>query len=104
MEAAPVKEERRLERRRAVNMPATIQAKLGLPKIECRVFDISASGAKIGLIDGEVPDDFVLCLNEQASVIRICKVVLREGSALGVKFVVQKKKTPDSRISRTGTQ
>lgn len=102
MEATPEREERRLERRYALNMPATIQAKLGLPKIECRVHDISASGAKISVIDGKAPDNFVLCLNANETVIRICKVVWREGPAVGVQFTVQKKKEPNPASTEQG--
>ena len=90
MESTPERDERRFERRYAVNVPATIQAKRGLPKVSCHVHDISASGAKISLTDGEPPDDFVLCLNENGTVIRICKVVWRDGCTVGVRFSVQK--------------
>ena len=96
MEAPPEREERRLERRYAVNMPATIQTKPDLSKIECRVHDISASGAKIGTIACEVPDTFTLFLNERATVSRTCKVMWREGSAVGVQFAERKKKEPTS--------
>ena len=96
MEATTEREERRLERRYTVNLAATIQTTRDLPKIECRVIDISVSGAKIGAIGGEVPDNFVLCFDEKATVIRFCKVVWREGSAVGVQFVIQKKKEIES--------
>ena len=84
-------DERRIERRYAVNMRAVIQAKRESPKIQCRVTDISASGAKLNVMDGDVPDDFVLCFNANGTVIRICKLVWREGTAIGVQFVDQKK-------------
>lgn len=84
--------ERRRERRHTVNLPATIRAALESSKIECCVRDVSASGAQIAVEGAEVPDDFVLCLSADGTVSRICKVVWRKGSAIGVKFAVGRKK------------
>ncbi len=73
-------------------MRADIQAKLGAPKIGCRIVDISTSGAKISVANGDVPDNFVLHFNSAGTVIRICRVVWREGSAIGVEFTMPNRK------------
>jgi hypothetical protein len=87
------------ERRRAIRtdlrLPGTIQRAEGLAPISCVVVDMSVLGASIRAEDVGFPDEFILSLTANASVIRKCKVVWRDGLACGVEFIPEPKKSKD---------
>ena len=56
--------------------------------VECRVVDISESGARIHLArDQELPQIFTLVLTRGRGPRRFCQVLRREGTTLGVRFI-----------------
>jgi hypothetical protein len=84
--------ERRAHPRVGVNLSATIvQPGVGLPAIRCTVVDMSSHGAGLHVSEASPPDEFTLNLTAAGSVSRKCKVVWREGTALGVEFIRSKK-------------
>jgi hypothetical protein len=61
----------------------------GTRSFQCKVSDISQSGAKLTTIDaGTVPDTFFLALSANGSAHRSCEIVWRTAKAVGVRFVV----------------
>jgi hypothetical protein len=54
----------------------------------CAIADISESGAKVTLDSAEeLPDQFILLLTSTGSARRLCEVVWRNGTTVGLKFV-----------------
>ena len=54
----------------------------------CAIADISESGAKVSLdTAAELPEQFVLLLTSTGSARRLCNVVWRTGTTVGVKFI-----------------
>ena len=54
----------------------------------CSILDISESGARLSTDDeAELPDQFILLLDKTGNARRICRLVWREGTKVGVKFV-----------------
>ena len=55
--------------------------------IACSIVDISEIGARLALEnETEIPDEFVLLLTPKGTPRRNCRVVWRDGLALGVEF------------------
>ncbi|MDP1585593.1 MAG: PilZ domain-containing protein [Bradyrhizobium sp.] len=78
-------DEQRKSRRRPVSYTAWIALKNG--PHGCVLSDVSETGARIAIEDGEnIPDSFVLLLAGNGSARRTCDVVWRERFQVGVRF------------------
>jgi hypothetical protein len=80
-------------------LPVHIISIDGTWRRECRVLDISASGARLVMtdpIDGLNLKEFFLALSKSGSVFRRCEMIRVNGEELGVRFLErdQKKKVP----------
>jgi hypothetical protein len=80
--------ELRKTRRKAFHLSAKIYAKGAKAPRECTVENISETGAKlVAVSDGEpLPDEFMLLLTGDGRLRRRCRVVWRDGLAVGVQF------------------
>lgn len=79
-------EHRRKERRRAVELPATILVE-GKHVAHATIEDLSMGGAKLRLFSPcTLPDRFVLCLSENSHIYRDCEVRWRTRDYVGVQF------------------
>ena len=70
---------------------------------ECKMLDISASGARLLMsdpIDGLNLQEFFLALSKSGSVFRRCEMVRDNGEELGVRFLAREKKKPPARPPR----
>ncbi len=77
----------RQSRRKSTCKLGAIQVGSCSPDIECLVWDVSESGAKIELLSTEaVPDEFELFIDER-DVRRSCSVVWRKKRKIGIAFV-----------------
>jgi len=85
--------ERRLQPRAMLHLPGMVLRGDGLPPITCTVVDMSQSGASINAPNIALPDEFVVSLTTNASVLRKCKVIWREGFMVGVQFTPKPKST-----------
>jgi hypothetical protein len=83
--------ERRLAPRTVLSLPGTIIAHDGVRPVPCVVIDMSQKGASIRAHDVALPDEFILSLNANSSVLRNCKVIWRESFMVGVQFAERKK-------------
>ena len=72
-------------------MSGTIIAEGGGEPFPCVVIDMSQKGASIRAHDMALPDEFILSLNANSSVLRNCKVIWRESFMVGVQFIERKK-------------
>ena len=78
-------DEQRKSRRRPVSYTAWIALTSG--PHGCVLSDVSETGARIAVEDGDtVPDTFVLLLDGNGSARRTCDVVWRERFQIGVRF------------------
>ncbi len=60
----------------------------GSPLAHCIILDISATGARLRLTsEPELPKRFTLHLSRDGRVRRLCEIVWREGSDMGLRFV-----------------
>jgi hypothetical protein len=83
--------ELRKKPRRAFHYNARIVTGGELPPIVCSIADISEIGARLALkSESEIPDEFVLLLTPTGMPRRKCRVVWRDGLALGVEFPQEK--------------
>jgi hypothetical protein len=74
--------------RRSVHQAGWITLDGGFAARQCKVLDLSASGAKLELDDPtSVPNKMKLAFSRDARTGRICEVVWRRGKTLGVRFV-----------------
>ncbi|MFZ0422382.1 MAG: PilZ domain-containing protein [Xanthobacteraceae bacterium] len=79
--------ELRKKPRRAFHYNARIVTGGDPPAIVCSIADISEIGARLTLeSEAEVPDEFVLLLTPTGMPRRNCRVIWRDGLALGVEF------------------
>jgi hypothetical protein len=79
--------ELRKKPRRAFHYNARILTGGKSPAIACSIADISELGARLALeSESELPDEFVLLLTPKGTPRRACRVVWRDGLALGVEF------------------
>jgi len=78
------------EKRAARRQPLRYTAWLAVTaeqRIGCVVSDVSETGARIDVQDSKIiPDHFVLMLSSSGAARRICRVVWRKPTQLGVKF------------------
>jgi PilZ domain-containing protein len=78
---------RRRSVRRAIGYSARIVASDGSWTRDCRVLDVSQSGAKLAIDQpAELPSDFILALSERGAAMRRCHVVWTAEREIGVKF------------------
>ncbi len=79
--------EKRKNKRQTLTYDSSIVLLGDKTKLECRLGDISSTGARI-YVDKpkELPDDFVLMLSERGKVMRLCHVVRRDKKHVGVVF------------------
>jgi len=78
---------RRRSVRRAIGYRARIVASDGSWTRDCRVLDVSQSGAKLAIDQpAELPSDFILALSERGAAMRRCHVVWTAEREIGVKF------------------
>jgi hypothetical protein len=79
--------ELRKKPRRAFHYNARILTGGEAPAVVCSIADISEIGARLALErETEIPDEFVLLLTPKGTPRRNCRVVWRDGLALGVEF------------------
>jgi Mg2+/Co2+ transporter CorC len=80
--------ENRKTRRRTVQHPAIVLDSNGSLSCLCTVKDVSATGAKLVLLEqNEIPDEFTLLLSKYGNVRRRCKISWRSATEIGVRFV-----------------
>ena len=79
--------EKRSAPRRELHVDAIIVSMEGSVVGNCKLANVSASGAKLVLKEPvEVPDKFVLILSKGGEVQRHCKVAWRSDDSIGVRF------------------
>ena len=79
--------ELRRKPRRAFHYTARIVTGGDPPAIACSIADISEIGARLALeSETELPDEFVLLLTAKGTPRRNCRLVWRDGLAIGVEF------------------
>jgi hypothetical protein len=71
--------------RRQFRYNASILIGAGASPCPCEIADISETGARI-VIEGELPERFVLLLTRAGEARRLCKMVWRDGLTIGVEF------------------
>ena len=78
---------RRKAARRTIGYRARIVASDGAWERDCRVIDVSQTGAKLAIDEGAaLPKEFVLALSTQGAATRSCHVVWTTDREIGVKF------------------
>jgi len=78
---------RRRAVRRAIGYSAKIVASDGSWDRDCRVLDVSQTGAKLSVEQAtELPKDFILALSQHGTASRRCRVVWAGESEIGVTF------------------
>ena len=76
------------EARKLLKQPAWITLDGGFAARHCLVQDISSAGAKITLAEATaLPKTIRLAFSRDARTGRVCQVVWRRGTSVGVKFV-----------------
>ncbi len=79
--------ELRKKPRRHFHYNARILVDTTTPPVACSISDISESGARLSFEgEHELPETFTLLLTMNGGARRRCRVVWRDGSALGVEF------------------
>jgi hypothetical protein len=78
---------RRKAVRRVIGYGAKVVASDGSWNRDCRVLDVSQTGAKLAFEKAtELPEDFILVLSQQGNAMRRCRVVWAAGREMGVRF------------------
>ena len=79
---------RKREVRKSLRQPAWITLDGGFAARHCLVQNISSTGAKITLEEAaSLPATIRLAFSRDARTGRVCRVVWRRGTSVGVKFV-----------------
>jgi hypothetical protein len=79
--------EHRQNKRRFILHGARIVLADGSVLEDCRIIDISGTGARLQVKDlGAVPDQFVLLLSYDGHLRRQCSVVWRSEKTIGIEF------------------
>jgi len=74
--------------RRKLHYPANIYTDEDPSPIPCMIADISATGARIVVVeDRKMPERFLLLLTENGAARRNCHLVWQDERTLGVRFV-----------------
>ena len=80
--------ELRRHERKPLHYPAWIVTSPASKPLRCMMSDVSKSGAKLAYKGGaELPDRFMLLLSADGKTRRMCRVVWRQGSRMGVEFL-----------------
>jgi len=80
--------EKRQKPRRAVEVTGFLYTVDGWPLGQCRMLDVSESGAKLShTIEDELPDEILLSFSRNGKVRRHCQVVRRQDDEIGIQFV-----------------
>ena len=83
--------QKRTDRRKSIDYPCWIDAGPDQPLIECRLQDVSKSGMRLaGVAPDLIADEVTLHLTSDRTVSRQCRVVWRDGDALGLRCLQQK--------------
>lgn len=78
---------RRKSIRRPIGYRAKILASDGAWERDCRVIDVSQTGAKLSIEQaGELPRNFILALSARGHATRHCRVVWETDGQIGVRF------------------
>lgn len=77
---------RRRRPRRAVTHLDAVATHDGVITSKLRVLDVSQSGARLELLEGELPDTFTLTMSRRGGPRRQCRVVWRLDQLFGVSF------------------
>ena len=86
---------RRRAPRRQVHSPGTVLTLEGLPLAAGTIVDVSAGGAKLELAQAlEVPEQIALLLSASRNARRVCEVMWRGPSTIGVRFKPSGKEAP----------
>jgi hypothetical protein len=73
--------------RRSFQYKARIITDASAPPRVCAISDISENGARLVLqSEADLPEHFVLLLTKEGSARRKCRLVWRDGTAVGVEF------------------
>lgn len=76
------------EARKSLQQPAWITLDGGFAARRCLVQNISSAGARISLEEAaSLPSTIRLAFSRDARTGRVCRVVWRRGTSVGVKFV-----------------
>jgi hypothetical protein len=88
--------------RRPIKLPGLISSENGSYIAKTQTIDLSAHGAKLKLDKAvALPPHFQLSLSEKGNVQRLCQIVWRSATAVGVRFIDPKQlKAP--RLSMPG--
>jgi len=79
---------RKREARKSLKQPAWITLDGGFAARHCLVQNISSAGARITLEEAAaLPATIRLAFSRDARAGRVCRVVWRRGSSVGVKFI-----------------
>jgi len=79
--------DKRFERRSPLDIRCWILVGSNLADVECRVVDISDSGAKVTVPDGlNLEGELKLFLTQDGAVWRTCDVVWRKDCEVGLRF------------------
>jgi PilZ domain-containing protein len=79
---------RKREARKSLRLPAWLTLDGGFAVRHCLVQNISSAGARIALEDAAtLPATVRLAFSRDARTGRVCRVVWRRGSSVGVKFI-----------------
>jgi hypothetical protein len=79
--------ELRRKPRRQFHYSASVLTDDKTPPVPCAIADISETGARLVLqTECELPDRFMLLLTRNGVARRICRVVWRDGTSVGVEF------------------
>jgi hypothetical protein len=86
---------RRKSSRRRFAYPAQIYSGSSSPPDPCVIVDISELGAKLSVPAGtDIPDEFSLLIGGHADVRRLCRVVWRSSTGIGVRFQDEPQRVP----------
>lgn len=81
--------DRRSGRRQDLRYAARIESLTDGAEMPCTLLDVSQTGARLLARDPErVPDEFLLRLAVGRQALRHCAVVWRDGSTIGVRFII----------------
>ncbi len=79
--------ELRKHRRQPLHYPAWLVLAADQPPYKVMLSDVSKAGAKISIAGHlDIPDEFLLLLSDKGQTRRLCRVVWREGTLMGVEF------------------
>jgi hypothetical protein len=74
--------------RRKLKIPVVIFLENGERVAQAHTLDVSKGGAKLKLDRSiELPEQFLISLSERGDVLRLCRVVWRAASEIGVRFI-----------------